>query len=119
METRFEPVEGDRVAVRLAGGQRVAVPEPVGSVRRPEERGREVHMPPAFDGVRPRPGGDLARRARAVLAGDSERAPLSSVALISAALGFVIPRRSIRNCRVSTAAPAVSGVAMLVPPSKM
>ncbi|OQA29673.1 MAG: hypothetical protein BWY59_00143 [Verrucomicrobia bacterium ADurb.Bin345] len=48
--------------------------------------------------------------------GVSERAPFSSVALISAALGFVMPRRSMKNCRTSAAAPETSGVDMLVPP---
>src|ERR1700747_3624243 len=45
-------------------------------------------------------------------------APAISVAFMSAAEGFAMPCFFRRNSRTSATAPAVSGVAMLVPPMK-
>jgi hypothetical protein len=46
----------------------------------------------------------------------SHRVPLMIVALSRAALGRAWSRRSVKYWRTSTAQPATSGVAMLVPP---
>lgn len=66
-----------------------------------------------------RGGGGISRQALVPYwPGVSERAPLTSSALTSAALGCAQPATSAQNCRASAAAPALRGQAMLVPPMK-